>query len=89
MTKREFERLIRECSGRGRKGMVDKAKVAALPDTTKHEATCFLVRHRLPILIEFVLPEDDRWLNCCAYFQVTTGKRSGYTFRHTAEQRII
>jgi hypothetical protein len=91
MKQREFNKWLNGCC-KTRKGqkVLDKSKLAALPEETKTAMVFFLVRHRGPILAELLTEQVDRsWLACCGYVHQTTGKQSGNTFLHTCEHRII
>lgn len=87
MNKREFNKTIRQVST---KNIIDLKKVANLPDEIKSELVYFIVRFRGPVLKEFIPSNFDiSWLNCCGYLYETTGKKSGFTFVHTCENKIV
>lgn len=79
----EFTRVLRQCS---KGSALDAKRVSELSDTVKNEVVYYLVKARMPIIVEFISKSiDDSWLNCMGYlYRSTTAK--GYTFRHTCEQ---
>lgn len=91
MKKREFGKLLNSiCTGKGDKKRLDVKKIPNLTVEQRTGMALYLIRERGPVIKEFLTPEIDRsWLNCMGYMYETTGKKSGYTFVHTCEHKII
>jgi hypothetical protein len=89
MNKRVFGKVLTQCTNKKTKTL-DVAKIKALPDDIKSQMVYYIVKNRGPIVVEFIPDNFDvSWLACCAYQHVTKGKKSGYTFLHTSEHKII
>ena len=87
MKSREFNKYLNGCS---KKGALDLGKLATLPEETKTGMALFIIRNRGPVLQELITPQiDQSWLASCGYLYKTVGKKTGYTFVHTCEHRII
>lgn len=84
MKKREFEKLMRECSAGGRLAV---CRLLALADDVKSAAVHYLVRNRGPIVKELIPSAFDwSWLHACGYLYTTQGKR--YCFVHTCAHQV-
>lgn len=67
--------------------ILDLNKISSLDDETKNNCVYFIVRHRLPIVKEFISSTLDKsWLHAMGYLYETKGLYSDFV--HTAEQRI-
>jgi hypothetical protein len=87
LTKRSFNALINSVTTRKQ---LDIKKIVALPDESKDALVYFIVRNRGPLIYELITDNIDKsWLFACGYSYKTKGKKSGYTFIHTSEHRII
>lgn len=89
MNKREFDRILNECSV---KKKIDIVKVKALPESQKIAMILHIVKMRVPLLTAFIDALDQKdmsWLHSCGYMYITTGKQSGYEFLHTCEHQIV
>jgi len=93
MKKREFNQLLRQCSSEKKVGkkkvkFLDKEKMTAMLDEDKKRIISYLVRHRHPIVQEFINESTDmRWLYACGYGYWETNT-AGYTFLCTSEQQV-
>jgi hypothetical protein len=89
MNKRDFGKVLAQCTNKKTKTL-DVVKIKALPDDVKSQAVYYIVKNRGPIVVEFIPDSFDMsWLACCAYQYTTKGKKSGYTFLHTSEHKIV
>lgn len=87
MKQREFNKIIRSIVDKKTK-LIDKSKAAALSHDEKDSITKYLVRDRMPVMVEFLNSDADfSWLSCCGYMYLTTGKFN-FTFLHTCEHTI-
>jgi hypothetical protein len=87
MNKREFNKLLNKITT---KKLLDLKKVVLLTDGERSDMVYFIVKNRCAI-IKDLIPDgfDFFWLNCMGYMYETTGKKSGFTFIHNSEQRIV
>ena len=87
MNKREFNKHLNSCK-RGKRLDIDKIK--ALPEEVKTGMAYVIIRYRAPVLQEMITDQiDQSWLACMGYMYKSKGAKSGYTFIHTCEHRII
>jgi hypothetical protein len=92
MNQREFNALLKTVStGKGKKARLDVAKVKTMLPSAATSMVLYLVRNRGPIVKELleVGAVDWPWLHACGYLYETKGAKSGYTFRHTCEHKIV
>ena len=87
MNKRTFNKHLNACCSGKKNKKLDVSKVKMLPDEVKDAMVLLLVRHRVPIVVEFLTGNiDRRMLAGCGYLYTTKGKE--YIFLHTGEHRI-
>jgi hypothetical protein len=86
MKKREFNKIINGLVNKKTK-LLDKNKMKELPIEIKDSMVKYIVRKRLPIIVDLI-PEsfDFEWLFCMGYLYETKGKY--FSFIHTSEQKI-
>lgn len=90
MKKREFNKQLSRIStmtgkGRGRRRLLDPAKIAAAGEDVLHRLACHVVSRRGPVVKDFVThgKVDRSWLACCGYMHEVEGER--FRFICTAE----
>ena len=91
MNKREFSKLLKSItSTKNKVKILDVTKIHTLTDDDRSRMVHFLVRGRYPV-IKDLIPDgfDLSWLACMGYLYQTTGNKSGYTFIHNSEQKIV
>ena len=89
MKKREFNKILKECSIK-QSDILDIDKINALSDEVKNDMVYFIARNRGPILSNLIsqsLPVN--WLTSMGYLYVTQSKKNGFVFRHLCEHKII
>lgn len=87
MRKREFSKILRDISvTKKKKKYLDKGKATALPLEMKAELTKHIVKHRGPVLREFLVEDQQSWLAACGYSYRYTS--NGYDFLGTCEHYI-
>jgi hypothetical protein len=91
MKKREFNKILKECSSVSASGRVlSSEKIDSLPNSIKDEMVFFLVRNRGPVLENLISNDLNlRWLSSCGYLYRTKSKINDFVFIHTSEQTII
>lgn len=86
MKKRDFYAYLKTVTTAGR---LDVAKIKKSAAKVRRQVVEYLVRHRAAIVVELIPASVDRsWLSACGYLHQTTGAKSGFTFLHTAENKV-
>lgn len=85
MTGKEFFAVLKQCKIKG-KDNLSKTKVKRLDQDTKSKVCRFLLRYKMPIMVEF-LPDNDSELNQLfnGYAYWLRVESNGYTFLASQE----
>ena len=86
MKPKEFKKYMRVCKARN--GAIDISGIKSLSIEVKRNMARYIVRQRLPLLLELWLSLDDSEMDrifSCGYLYATKGLESGNIFVHTCE----
>jgi hypothetical protein len=84
MKKREFNKLLKEISGKD--GLLSSEKMKQLDNDARNNMIGFIVRKRMPIVTGLLNEKTDmEWLGAMGYLYYEKGKR--YNFLCTSENQ--
>jgi len=85
---RQFNKICKELSDK-KTGLFDINKIKEMDPDLKKEFMHYLVRHRKPIIIEFITPDEMSWLSSMGYLYLEEGEYFNFLCTSENQNKII